>query len=203
MGEKLKLRIAALLVSVGGATLVGGAQAQGWAGALGGLGQALEREAEHQGVLEQQRRAFEHQKQLLEHQMRLEQQRERAAEIRAQQERERQWARQQAAEQEQAAARARAAAEADRVDRAERERAERDRVSRERADERAKAAEQQRQLDLLTVIHPDWRAIRNQAAFSRWVQQKLAPDEQEKFAASWDAAYVASVISRYKQSRGK
>lgn len=57
-------------------------------------------------------------------------------------------------------------------------------------------------LDDLSKIHPDWVKVTNSKQFKQWAKG-LPHATQDKLNSSWDAAFIAGVISQYKLTRKK
>lgn len=53
------------------------------------------------------------------------------------------------------------------------------------------------ELKLLSVMHPDWRAIPSTPEFVQW-KGTLAPDELQVVEDSWDSASVGEALGRFK-----
>jgi hypothetical protein len=61
---------------------------------------------------------------------------------------------------------------------------------------------QQMQIGLLTIMHPDWKTVRQTEEFGKW-KQTLSQEELAEFNASWQAETVGSYLTKFKDWRNK
>lgn len=60
--------------------------------------------------------------------------------------------------------------------------------------------EQKMQVNLLTVMHKDWRSIQASPEFAEFVS-KLPEEEQQEINSTWDAVYLGDVFTKFKETQ--
>ena len=71
-----------------------------------------------------------------------------------------------------------------------------------RLNERLQQTQQMFETKVLSVVHPDWRQIVPSEDFQRW-KQNLPEEVRTELDNSWDAEFIGSKLSEFKDWKGK
>ncbi len=72
----------------------------------------------------------------------------------------------------------------------------------ERLQQTQQAMQQQFEAKVLTVLHPDWKAVVPSQEFVQW-KQSLDPEVQAELDNSWDAEFIGSKLTEFKDWKTK
>lgn len=72
----------------------------------------------------------------------------------------------------------------------------------ERLQQSQQAMQQQFESKVLTVMHPDWRQVVPSPEFQQW-KQSLPPEVVQELDNSWDAEFIGSKLSEFKDWKSK